>query len=80
MKREWSHVDALKKRLKEADPTASVTYFPLEGAYLSFTNSLILENPHLEGPPKILTGIFHRSIQDALIEAITILEGLNEHP
>jgi len=72
--REHSHTDALTKRMKQADPTASCTYFPMEDKFLVFINSNILENPDLIGPPKILTNNFHSNKQDALIEAIFLLE------
>ena len=74
MQREFNHTDALDKRMKEADPTASCTYFPMEGKCLVFVNSNLLENPDLKGPPRELTGIFHESRQAALIEAIIVLE------
>lgn len=80
MDREWSHTDGLEKRLLAADPTAAVTYFPMEGKYLAFTNTNILENPHLEGPPRILTGVFHVEKQEALIEAIRVLEAPGYQP
>lgn len=78
MAREWAHTDALEKRMKDADPTAHCTYFPWEGKFLVFINSNILENPGLEGPPRELTGNFHEDKQDALIEAIRVLEGIQE--
>lgn len=46
----------------------------LPGKYLVFTNTNILENPDLKGPPQQLTGRFHVELQEALIEAIQILE------
>lgn len=64
----------LEKRMLKADPTASCTYFPMEGKYLVFTNSNILQNPDLVGPPIELTGNMHVCKQEALIEAIKILE------
>lgn len=70
MKREWDHTDKLGKLLKSLDPTASVTYFPAEGKYMVFTNSNILENPDLVGPPREITGKFHASKQEAIIEAV----------
>jgi hypothetical protein len=57
-------------RMKKADKTASCTYFPMEGKYLTFINSGV----DAIGPPKILTGIFHENKYAALIEAIEILE------
>lgn len=78
MAREWAHTDALEKRMKQADPTASCTYFPVEGKFMVFINSNILENPDLEGPPRELTGNFHEDKQVALIEAIQELEGTEE--
>jgi len=80
MSREWAHTDALENRMQEADPTASCTYFPMEGKYLVFTNTGILKNPNLKGPPKILTNNFHESKQEALIEAVHVLEGTLHKP
>jgi len=60
--------------LKSIDKTASCTYFPLERKYLVFTNSNLLDNPDLEGPPVELTGNFHSCKQVALIEAIKALQ------
>jgi len=74
MRREQDHTEYLLKRMKEADPTVRCTYFPMEGKFLVFTNSNMLENPDLKGPPVKLTGNFHSSKQEALIEAITVLE------
>lgn len=74
LQREANHTKALEKRMKEIDRTAGVCYFPVEGKYLAFTNSNILENPDLEGPPKILTGNFFVDKQAAIIEAIKVLE------
>ena len=74
MTRERNHTRALEKRMMDADPTASCTYFPMEGKYLVFINSNILENPNLVGPPRALTGNFHSDKQEALIEAIKILK------
>jgi len=74
MQKEWNHTDALVARMKRADKTASCTYFPAEAKYLVFTNSNILENPNLVGPPRELTGVFHSNKQLALIEAIKVLE------
>lgn len=65
MMREWKHSDYLEERMKKADPTASCTYFPAEGKYLVFVNSNILENPDLEGPPRVLTGNFYANKQEA---------------
>lgn len=74
MAREWNHTDNLGKMLKQLDPTASCTYFPMEGKFLVFTNSNMLENPDLVGPPRELTGVFHCDKQEALIEAINRLK------
>ena len=74
MKHQWDHTKMLVNRMEKADPTASCTYFPIEGKYLIFTNSNILKNPNLTGPPEVLTNVFHKNKQDALIEAIEILE------
>lgn len=79
MQREWNRTAYLEKRMKAADKTARCTYFPVEGKYLVFINSNLLENPDLEGPPKILTGNFHENKQMALIEAINLLEMSNGH-
>lgn len=73
MSKEWEHTKYLETRMKKADVTASCTYFPMEGKYMVFTNSNILENPQLEGPPKQLTD-FYVDKQTALIEAIKLLE------
>ncbi len=75
MQRERNHTEYLIERMRKADKTSSCTYFPMEGQFLTFTNSNILENPDLKGSPKILTGNFWPSKQEALIEAIRILEG-----
>ena len=78
MSKQWKHTDDLTKRMQKADPTAGCTYFPVEGKYLVFTNSKGSlsweEYTELEGPPKELTGKMHYDKQDALIEAIKILE------
>lgn len=78
MARELNHTKDLEKRMYKADPTSGCTYFPLENKYLVFTNSNILQNPNLVGPPVILTGNFHANKQEALIEAIQILESKQE--
>ena len=78
MSREWKHTDYLEARMKRADPTAGCCYFPVKGKYLVFTNSNILENPDLVGPPQILTNNFHLDKQEALIEAIEILEARSD--
>lgn len=75
MNREMSHTESLEKRMKKADPTASITYFPMEGKYLVFINCYPIEDCYSHGVPKTLTGNFHEDKQEALIEAITILEG-----
>lgn len=77
MSREWKRTEDLFARMREADPTSSCTYFPMERKYLVFTNSNLLENPDLEGPPRELTGKMHHNKQDALIEAIKVLEADN---
>jgi len=74
MTREHNHTKNLERHLKAIDPTASCSYFPMEGKFLVFTNSNILENPNLVGPPRELTGNFHLYKQEALIEAIKVLE------
>jgi len=68
MQREVNHTKYLEDRMKKADPSSSCTYFPMQGKYLVFTNTI-----------KILTNNFHESKQEALIEAIIILEGNDEH-
>lgn len=73
MQRQFNRTKELENLMKSLDKTASCTYFPLEGKYLVFTNTNILENKDLEGPPKILTNNFHKCKQDALIEAIEVL-------
>ena len=35
MQREWDHTKYLETRMKQADPTARCTYFPMEGKYFS---------------------------------------------
>lgn len=72
MKRERNHTVMLEKRMKEADPTAQCTYFPVEEQWLVFTR------PNPEGAPRPLTDNFHEKKQLALIEAIQILEERNE--
>ena len=61
---------SIEDKLKQVDPTASCTYFPMEGQYMVFTNSKI----ECIGPPIILTGNFHYSREAALIEAINVLQ------
>ena len=78
MTKERNHTEYLFKRMKKADPTSRCTYFPMEGKFLVFINSDILNNPDLKGPPLELTGNFHCDKQEALIEAITVLENSNE--
>jgi hypothetical protein len=77
MRREFAHIEDLESRMKAADPSARCTYFPVEGKYLVATNCDLL-NPKHVGAPKILTGNFHQSKQQALIEAIQVLEN-NDH-
>lgn len=67
MQRERKHTQALETRMEKADPTARCTYFPSEG-YLVFVCK------ELDGPPRELTGKFHENKQEALIEAIEVLE------
>jgi hypothetical protein len=74
MQRELDREEALFKKMRTLDRTSSCTYFPVEGKHLVFTNSNLLENPDLQGPPRELTGNFHTCRQQALIEAITVLE------
>ena len=76
MNREWQRTEDLMNYMKHLDKTASCLYYPEAGKYLVFTNSNILENPDLVGPPRKLTGNFHISKQAALIEAIETLEAL----
>jgi len=64
--REWAHTDALEKRMKAVDPTARCTYFPAEAEYLVFLGF----HP--------LTNNFHANKQEALIEAILILEDMQK--
>jgi len=66
MKRESDHTKALEKRMRKADPTTYVAYFPMQDAYLAFIGD----------DSKILSNNFHTSKQVALIEAIEMLEGL----
>jgi hypothetical protein len=68
MQREADHVRMLEARLKAADSTASVTYFPVEGKYLAF------HYPKPGRGPREVSGIFRVNRQLALIEAIEILE------
>ncbi|MDY6959342.1 MAG: hypothetical protein SVK08_09315, partial [Halobacteriota archaeon] len=44
MAREWAHTDALMKRMKEANPDASCTYFPAEGKYMTFLSHKPITN------------------------------------
>lgn len=60
--KEILYTKTLEKRMKQANPAASCAYFPEEDKYLVFTNL------------KILTNNFHSNKQDALIEAILLLE------
>jgi hypothetical protein len=62
LQREADRIDALEKRMKKAEPSASCTYFPMEGKYMTFVRFLEL------------TGKFHTCKQSALIEAIQALE------
>jgi len=78
MKRELDHTAMLRERMKQIDSTACCTYFPAEGKYLVFINSNILENRNLVGPPRLLTGHFHDDEQEALTEAIRVLETVSE--
>jgi hypothetical protein len=68
MQREANHTKNLEDRMKRADPSASCVYFPGNSptGYLVFINTMT-----------ILTNNFHVNKQEALIEAITILE--NKH-
>ena len=72
MSREFKRTDDLMKRLLKAEPTASCTYFPMEGKYMVFIR------PDPNRTWDILTNNFHESKQDALIEAITVLEAPHE--
>jgi len=68
MQREADHVKKLEARLKAADSTARVTYFPAEDKYMAF---------HYPTPgkgPRAVSGIFRSNYQLALIEAIELLE------
>jgi hypothetical protein len=80
MQREADHVKALVKRMRDLDPTTNCIYFPLEARFLVFTNTNLLKFPHLEGPPRELTGNFHDCIQLAVIEAIQFLESSQVPP
>lgn len=62
LQREADRIAALEKRMKKAEPSASCSYFPKEGKFLTFVRFLEL------------TGKFHTCKQIALIEAIQILE------
>ena len=64
LQREWDQTAALEKRMKEADPDAIITYFPVEGKWLTGTRKNYRE----------LTGNFYHCKQMALIEAIEFLE------
>lgn len=76
LEKERNNTKYLEERMKKAESLSGCTYFPMEGKYLVFTNcskdpKVMME---LVGPPQVLTGNFHENKQDALIEAITILE------
>jgi len=75
MQREADHCQKLAKQLKALDPTASATYFPVEGKYLVFVDWSMDETIH-RGMPRQLTGNMHSQKQYALIEAIEYLESL----
>lgn len=66
LRHEWNHTAKLEKRMKKAEPTAHCAFFPGEDKFMVFI-----------GYSKILTGNFHDSKQEALIEAINILEKPN---
>jgi hypothetical protein len=75
LQREADRTDALEKRMKESDPSASCTYFPAEGKYMTFVNTKVPDGPYKGfDRPKQLTGKFHTCKQSALIEAIQVLE------
>jgi len=76
MQKEADRIKYLEERLKKADHTARVTFFPAPGpdyGYLVSTNANLLD-PNHKGVPKDVTGNFHWDKQDALIEAIEVLE------
>lgn len=76
MKKEADHLKYLEERLLQVDPTARVTFFPGAGpdyGYRVVTNA-DLYNPNHKGIPIPVTGNFHWNKQDALIEAIEVLE------
>ena len=79
MQREANHTKYLENCMKKLDPTTACTYFPMEDKYLVFTNTNFMENPNLVGPPQELTGKFYSSKQEAMIEAIGILENRGSH-
>lgn len=68
MQRERDRTDGLESRMKTAEPTATCTYFPMEGKYMTFFK------PDPDGTWYEVTGNFHENKQEALIEAIRILE------
>lgn len=59
-------IDELEKRLTSKNRELHCTYFPMEGKYMVFDGI------------KMISGNFHHSKQDALIEAIKILETAKE--
>jgi hypothetical protein len=74
LQKQIDHTHKLRARMHKADPTARCTYFPAESKWLVATN---IETTIQVGPVKILTGIFHEDEQEALIEAIKILETIS---
>jgi hypothetical protein len=77
LQREADRTDALEKRMKESDPSATCTYFPAEGKYMVFVDKKIQSGPFKGNKsPRELTGNFYRHKQQALIEAIQVLEGI----
>ncbi len=64
LQREADRTDALEKRMKASNPDASCTYFPMEDKFMVFVKH------------RQLTGNFYRHKQQALIEAIQVLEGI----
>jgi hypothetical protein len=74
MAREFAHTEYLEARLEKASPLASCTYFPAEGKHLVFVKSCST------GVPLELTGNFHENRQDAIVEAIRILEKRGQQP
>ncbi len=68
MERQVQHTENLLKRLRQTSPTATCTYFPVEGKFMVF------HKPDPERTWREVTSNFHECKQSAIIEAIQTLE------